>query len=147
MVNVGDKTANHRFAEAGGHIEISPAAFAALIAGNAPKGDVLSVARLAAIMACKRTADWIPLCHPLPLESITVELKPVKDENRLYCKVGVSTTAKTGVEMEALVGVQAALLTVYDMLKAIDRKMIINNIRLLKKQGGKSGDFVANDTE
>ena len=143
MVDVGHKTITQRTAQAGGYIQLSPTAFAALMAGNAPKGDVLSTARLAAIMAAKQTAGLIPLCHTLPLDSVQVALTPDADNNRVYCRVTVATTAKTGVEMEALVGVQIGLLTVYDMLKAVDKRMMINDIHLLQKRGGASGDFNA----
>lgn len=141
MVDVGEKTATRRTACAGGHIRMSAAAFTALTTGAAPKGDVLATARIAAITAAKRTSEWIPLCHPLPLDSVAVEFQPEEKTRRLYCRVTAATTAKTGVEMEALVGVEAGLLTIYDMLKAVDKKMVIGGIRLLEKRGGKSGDF------
>lgn len=140
MVDVGDKPITRRVALATGTIHLSADAFA-FLSGGGPKGDVLPVARLAAIMAAKRTSDWIPLCHTLPLESVQVEFEADAAARCLHCRVSTVATAKTGVEMEALVGVQAALTTVYDMLKAVDRSMRISDIRLLKKSGGRSGDF------
>lgn len=140
MVDVGGKPISRRTARATGTIHMSAESFA-LLAGGAPKGDVLSVARLAAIGAAKRTGEWIPLCHTLPLDYVRVEFELDAADFCVHCRVESAATAKTGVEMEALVGVQAALTTVYDMLKAVDRGMSINNIRLLTKTGGQSGDF------
>ena len=145
MVDVGDKAVSRRTARAGGDITMSAAAFA-LLDGGGKKGDVLATARLAGMMAAKRTAELIPLCHLLPLESVKVEFErdAVDAANpRLHCVAAVAATAKTGVEMEAIIGVQAALATVYDMLKAVDRAMIISNVRLLEKRGGVRGDYVA----
>ncbi|MGU9951203.1 MAG: cyclic pyranopterin monophosphate synthase MoaC [Gammaproteobacteria bacterium WSBS_2016_MAG_OTU1] len=142
MVDVGDKTPNRRVAIAGGNIRMSVAAFTLLQQGTAAKGDVLATARIAAIMAAKKTAEWIPLCHSLPLESVAVDFTLDDKQCSVYCRATVATTAKTGVEMEALTAVQAGLLTVYDMLKAVDKTMIIGNICLLEKRGGKSGTFI-----
>lgn len=139
MVDVGDKANTRRRAVAGGRIAMSAAAFANI--DESAKGDVLAVARLAAIGAAKKTAEWIPLCHILPLESVQVDFR--LEKCAVYCEVVVSATAKTGVEMEALTAVQAGLLTIYDMLKAVDKSMLITDIRLLQKSGGKSGDYVA----
>ena len=136
MVDVGDKAITRRQAIAGGRIAMSAAAFVALRDGKAAKGDVLAAARIAAICAAKKTAEWIPLCHILPLDSVRVDFD--LEENAVYCTAEVSATAKTGVEMEALVAVQAGLLTIYDMLKAVDKGMEMGDIRLLKKTGGKS---------
>ena len=144
MVDVGGKAVSRRRAKAAGEIHLSPAAFALLSAG-APKGDVFAAARLAAIGAAKRTAEWIPLCHLLPLDKVQVDFAVDADACRIDCTVTAFATAKTGVEMEALVGVQTALLTLYDMLKAADKGMIIGNIRLLEKSGGASGDFVRDE--
>lgn len=150
MVDVGAKAVSRRTARAGGHIGMSAAAFA-LLDGGGKKGDVLATARLAAIMAAKRTAEVIPLCHVLPLESVKVEFERDAAGGDagdaiaplLRCVVSVAATAKTGVEMEAIIGVQACLATVYDMLKAVDRAMVISNVRLLEKRGGTRGDYVA----
>ena len=141
MVNIGEKSASDRMALAAGEISLSAAAFTALTTGTAAKGNVLAVARIAAINATKRTADIIPLCHMLPLDEVIVDFKTDDDKRLLHCQVTVRLCAKTGPEMEALVGVQVALLTIYDMLKAIDKNMIIGNLRLLEKSGGKSGHY------
>ncbi len=142
MVDVGGKEITRRTAAASGRILMSPDAFALLQSGGAKKGDVLAAARIAAISAAKKTAEWIPLCHILPLESVRAEFV-LDDKNRaVLCRAEVSATAKTGVEMEALTAVQAGLLTVYDMLKSADKAMRITDICLLEKRGGKSGDFV-----
>ena len=142
MVDVGGKTITRRTAAAAGRIHMSAAAFALLQDGGAKKGDVLAAARIAAISAAKKTAEWIPLCHILPLESVRVEFAPDEKTNSVECRAETAATAKTGVEMEALTAVQAGLLTLYDMLKSADREMRITDIRLLEKRGGKSGDFV-----
>jgi len=139
MVDVGDKAITQRLAITEGAINMQPATLELIIAGGHKKGDVLGIARIAAIMASKRTADLIPLCHPLPLTHVEVKLIPEPENNRVYCQTIVKTNGQTGVEMEALLATQIALLTIYDMCKAIDRGMEITAIRLLEKQGGKSG--------
>lgn len=139
MVDVGDKAVTHREATATGRIAMSREAVAAIRDGAVKKGDVLAVARVAGIMAAKRTSELIPLCHPLPLTKVTVDL--VLDDAGVTCTVVAATDGKTGVEMEALTAVSAALLTVYDMAKAIDRAMTIAGVRLLAKSGGRSGDW------
>jgi cyclic pyranopterin phosphate synthase len=145
MVDVGEKAVTRRHAVAGGRIRLSVEAFELLAGGNVSKGDVLAVARIAAIQAAKRTAEWIPLCHILPLESVRVEFFLDAQHSLVECEASVTATAKTGVEMEALTAVQAGLLTVYDMMKAVDKGMVIENVRLIKKQGGRSGDFLRNE--
>ena len=139
MVDVGDKPASSRTAIAEGHITMQPHTLALIMQGNHKKGDVLGIARIAAIMASKKTAELIPLCHPIPLTHVDVELQAEPERHRVYCRVTVRTIGQTGVEMEALTAVQIALLTIYDMCKAVDRGMAMNSIRLLKKSGGKSG--------
>ena len=141
MVDVGHKPATERRAVAGGRIAMSREAAAAIRDGAVAKGDVLAVARIAGIMAAKRTADLIPLCHPLPLTSVEVSLS-VEDEG-VAVTATAATTGQTGVEMEAMVAASTALLTLYDMAKAIDKGMIIEAVRLLSKTGGKSGDWLA----
>ena len=141
MVDVGDKAVTNRRAVAAGHIAVAADALAAIRDGAAKKGDVLAVARVAGIMAAKKTADLIPLCHPLPLTRVTLDL--VLDEAGITATALAATDGKTGVEMEALTAVSVALLTIYDMAKAMDRGMTISNIRLLEKAGGKSGDWRA----
>ena len=141
MVDVGAKPATAREAIARGKIELSRAALDAVASGTAAKGDVLGVARIAAIQAAKRTSEWIPLCHPLALDAVHVELTPKRKPPRILIEVRVRTTAKTGVEMEALVAASAAALTIYDMLKSVDRTMVIGDLRLMKKSGGKSGTY------
>ena len=139
MVDVGDKEVTRRHAVAEGWIHMRPATLQRIVAGAHAKGDVLGVARLAGIMAAKRTADLIPLCHPLALTRVTVDLRPVADKSAVQCQAVVETTARTGVEMEALTAVQIALLTVYDMCKAVDRGMTLTDCQLLEKAGGRSG--------
>jgi cyclic pyranopterin phosphate synthase len=141
MVDVGDKVVTRREATATGRIAMSSEAAAAIRAGAVRKGDVLAVARVAGIMAAKRTGDLIPLCHPIPLTSVTLDLAP--DEAGLTATAVATTDGKTGVEMEALTAVTVALLTVYDMAKALDRTMTIGDVRLLAKSGGRSGDWTA----
>ncbi|MBN8804507.1 MAG: molybdenum cofactor biosynthesis protein C [Sphingopyxis sp. 65-8] len=141
MVDVGAKAATGRRAVAGGRIAMAPEAFAAIRAGNAPKGDVLSTARIAGIMAAKRTAELIPLCHPLALTSVAVEFDWEADG--ISVRATAATTGPTGVEMEALTAASVALLTLYDMAKALDRAMVLGDIRLLEKSGGRSGDWRA----
>ena len=139
MVDVGGKDATHRRAIAEGWIIMQPVTLEQIVAGWHFKGDVLGVARLAGIMAAKRTADLIPLCHPLALTRVAVDLEPVAERSAVRCPATVETCGRTGVEMEALTAVQIALLTVYDMCKAVDRSMTMTDIRLLEKAGGKSG--------
>ena len=143
MVDVGHKKQTERQAIAEGHILISEEALAEISKGAVKKGDVLATARIAAIMAAKRTAELIPLCHPLPLSSVAVDLALGAD--RITATATVRTVGQTGVEMEALTAVSVALLTIYDMAKAIDRGMRIEAVRLLEKKGGKSGDWRASD--
>ncbi len=139
MVDVGAKPVTQREAIARGRVRLSPDAFRAAVEGSAKKGDVLGVARIAGIQAAKRTAEWIPLAHPLPLESVEIEFHPQQEVPAIEVEATVRVTAKTGVEMEALVAVSAAALTLYDMCKSIDRGMVIEDVRLLRKSGGKSG--------
>ena len=143
MVDVGDKDVTHRVAVAGGNIEMLPDTFQMVSAGTHKKGDVLGIARVAGIMASKRTSDLIPLCHPIGLTRVEVRFQLDAQANRVMCEVQAETHSQTGVELEALIGLQVALATIYDMCKAVDRGMQISGIRLLKKSGGKSGDFVA----
>jgi len=139
MVDVGDKDVTRRAAVAEGWIVMQPATLERVVAGAHAKGDVLGVARIAGIMAAKRTADLIPLCHPLALARVAVDLEPQPERNAVRCQATVETRSRTGVEMEALTAVQIALLTVYDMCKAVDRGMTLTDIRLLEKSGGQSG--------
>lgn len=143
MVDVGDKAHTARVARAAGSITMLPATFALVRDGNAKKGDVLGVARIAGIQASKRTSDLIPLCHPIALTKVSVDFSLDETNNRVDCEVTARTTGQTGVEMEALTAVSVALLTVYDMCKAVDRGMRIDGIRLLEKAGGKSGHWTA----
>ena len=143
MVDVSAKEATHRVARASGVIRMLPATLALIAAGHAKKGDVLGVARIAAIQGAKRTADLVPLCHPLPITRVAVELELDAHQSLLRCTAQVETLGRTGVEMEALTAVQVGLLTVYDMCKAVDRGMVMGDIRLLHKSGGKSGEWVA----
>ena len=143
MVDVGSKASSHRIGIARGQIEMLPATLALVQSGTAKKGDVLGIARIAGIMAAKRTSELIPLCHPLALTRIALEFETNPDLNRVVCTATVETVGPTGVEMEALTAVQVALLTIYDMCKAVDRGMIMGDVRLVEKHGGKSGSFVA----
>ncbi|WP_018715524.1 cyclic pyranopterin monophosphate synthase MoaC [Brachymonas chironomi] len=143
MVDVGSKSETRRIATATGHISMQPDTFAMLMAGSAKKGDVLGVARLAAIQGTKQTAQLIPLCHPLALTHVGVEFEPEAALHRMHLRVTTETVGRTGVEMEALSGTMAGLLTIYDMLKAVDRGMEIGGVRLLEKIGGKSGHWQA----
>jgi cyclic pyranopterin phosphate synthase len=147
MVDVGGKPASHRIAVAGGRIEMRAATLALIESGSAKKGDVLGVARIAGIQAAKKTSELIPLCHPLALTRVAVEFLLERagsgDSAAVACSATVETTGPTGVEMEALTAVQIALLTIYDMCKAVDRGMTITGVRLLEKQGGQSGHYVA----
>lgn len=143
MVDVSAKAPTVRTARAGGAIRMAPATLAAIQANALEKGDVLGVARLAGVMAAKRTADLIPLCHPLPLEDVQVVLTPDEALPGIRVEASTRTTAKTGIEMEAIVAATIALVTVYDMAKAIDRGMTIGEVRLLEKTGGYGGDYRA----
>ena len=146
MVDVGEKTETRRIARAAGRITMQPATLRMIQAGDAKKGDVLGIARIAGIQASKRTSDLIPLCHPIALTRVAVEFAVAEAEGAIDCTVTAETVGRTGVEMEALTAVSAALLTIYDMCKAVDRGMIIQQVRLLEKQGGKSGHWRAEDT-
>ena len=143
MVDVGDKNVTKRLARAAGRIVVQPATLALIRNGNAKKGDVLGIARIAAIQAAKRTADLIPLCHPLPLTRVAVEFVVDAATHSVAIEVTAETVARTGVEMEALTAATVGLLTIYDMCKAADRAMRIEDVRLLEKTGGKSGRYVA----
>jgi cyclic pyranopterin monophosphate synthase len=143
MVDVADKAVTHRIAVAEGRIRMLPATLALIRRGGGRKGDALAVARIAGIMAAKKTADIIPLCHPLALTRVAVELLPQSRPCSVHCVATAETDGKTGVEMEALTAVQAALLTIYDMCKAVDRGMVIEGVRLLEKSGGRSGKWQA----
>lgn len=143
MVNVGDKPNTHRIAIASGQITMLPATFEMVQSGNHKKGDVLGIARIAGIQASKKTSDLIPLCHPLALTHVSLEFQLNSAHNSINCQVKVETTGPTGVEMEALTAVQIALLTIYDMCKAVDRGMVMGDIHLLEKSGGKSGEWKA----
>ena len=142
MVDVGDKSETRRIARASGHIQMQPETLQLILAGNAKKGDVLGIARIAAIQGSKRTADLIPLCHPLALTRVAAEFNIDQSNSTIECVVTAETLGRTGVEMEALTAVSVGLLTIYDMCKAVDRGMQIDAIRLLEKQGGKSGHWV-----
>lgn len=141
MVDVGDKAVTNRIAVTEGFIYLQPATLELILQGSHKKGDVLGIARIAGIMASKRTADLIPLCHPLPLTHVEIELSPQPEKNRIRAQVTVKTNGQTGVEMEALTATQITLLTIYDMCKAVDRGMEISGVRLLEKAGGKSGHW------
>jgi cyclic pyranopterin phosphate synthase len=143
MVDVGTKSETHRIAIASGSISMLPATLALIQQGNSKKGDVLGIARIAAIQASKKTADLIPLCHPIALTHVTVDFDINETASSIQCTVTTETYGKTGVEMEALTAVSAGLLTIYDMCKAADRGMTINDIKLVEKHGGKSGDWFA----
>lgn len=143
MVDVAGKGVTQRVARAAGRIRMRPATLRRIAAGAASKGDVLGVARIAAIQAAKRTADLIPLCHPLALTHVAVDFTLERKARAVRCESTVATTGQTGVEMEALTAVAAGLLTIYDMCKAADRGMRLESIRLLEKRGGKSGHWIA----
>ena len=140
MVDVSAKLVTHREAVAEGHVRMQPATLAQITAGTMPKGDVLAVARLAGIMAAKRTHELVPLCHPLPITSVQVDLTP--ERSGVHIRSRVNVDGKTGVEMEALTAVSVAALTLYDMCKAIDRGMTIDGVALIEKRGGRSGVWV-----
>jgi cyclic pyranopterin monophosphate synthase len=141
MVDVSPKEVTSRAARAEGFVSMSPKTLDLILAGNTPKGDVLATARIAGIMAAKRTAELIPLCHPLPLTEVTVDFEPSRDPPGLKVEASAKVDAKTGVEMEALTAVSIACLTIYDMVKAVDRAMSFSSIRLVEKTGGCSGHF------
>lgn len=141
MVDVGDKAVTQRKAVARGRIIMLPETLKLIEQGNHKKGDVLGIARIAGIMAAKRTSDLIPLCHPLALSKVTVEFEVDAANNAVNCQAEVATSGQTGVEMEALTAVQVALLTIYDMCKAVDRGMVISDVCLQEKAGGKSGHW------
>ena len=143
MVNVGNKPNTHRIAIATGTITMLPETFKMVEAGTHKKGDVLGIARIAGIQASKRTSDLIPLCHPLALTHVSLEFQLDQKTSSIACQVRAETTGPTGVEMEALTAVQVALLTIYDMCKAVDRGMVMSDVKLLEKSGGKSGTWVA----
>jgi cyclic pyranopterin phosphate synthase len=143
MVDIADKGITRRIAIAGGSIRMLPATLARIREGSAAKGDVLGIARIAAIQGAKRTADLIPLCHPIALTRVTVDFTVDEASATVHCRARAECDGRTGVEMEALTAVQVGLLTIYDMVKAIDRGMVITDVRLLEKHGGKSGSFVA----
>jgi len=145
MVDVGDKSESRRVARACGTIRMRPETLAMVVAGDAKKGDVIGIARIAAIQGAKRTADLIPLCHPIPLTRVAVEFEIDSAANRIECLATAETVGRTGVEMEALTAVQVGLLTIYDMCKAVDRGMVIESVRLLEKKGGKSGHWQAEE--
>lgn len=141
MVDVSTKEATHRIAVAEGTIRMQDSTLGLIMEGGHKKGDVLGIARVAGIMAAKKTAELIPLCHPLAISHIDIVLEPRPDERAVYCQARVETIGPTGVEMEALNAVQVTLLTIYDMCKAVDRGMSIETVRLLQKSGGKSGEW------
>lgn len=143
MVDVSEKRETHRVATAGGTIRMLPATLALITQGNAKKGDVIGIARIAAIQGAKRTSDLIPLCHPLPITKVAVDFQIDEAASAVHCQATVETLGRTGVEMEALTAVQVGLLTIYDMCKAADRGMTMTDVRVLEKRGGKSGDWVA----
>ena len=142
MVDVSGKTATHRVALAQGRIVMNAATLDLILTGTAKKGDVLGVARIAGIIAAKKTSDLIPLCHPLALTRVALEFETEQANATVICRATVETIGPTGVEMEALTAVQVALLTIYDMCKAVDRGMCITDVKVLEKHGGKSGSFV-----
>jgi len=142
MVDVGDKSSTSREATTEGWISMDKSTLDLVVSGGHKKGDVLGIARIAGIMAAKKTADLIPLCHPLMLSKVNIELLPDEKNQRIICRSTVACTGQTGVEMEALTATQIALLTIYDMCKAVDRGMTIESVRLIEKKGGKSGHWV-----
>ena len=142
MVDVGAKDVTTRIAIAKGQVRMKPETLALIQQGQIKKGDVLTVAKVAGVMAAKRTADLVPLCHPLPIDQVLVDLEPKPELPGVEITATVRTTAKTGVEMEALTAVAVAALTIYDMAKAAEKTMVIDNIRLVEKHGGRSGDVI-----
>jgi cyclic pyranopterin phosphate synthase len=147
MVDVGAKAETARLARAAGRIRMQPATFALVASGSAKKGDVLGVARIAAIQAAKRTGDLIPLCHPIALTRVAVEFALDENTSTVTCTTTAETFGRTGVEMEALTACSVGLLTIYDMCKAVDRGMVVEEVRLIEKAGGKSGDWLAEKQE
>jgi len=145
MVDISDKAITDRTAVTEGYIEMEASTLERVLAGDNKKGDVLGIARIAGIMASKKTAELIPLCHPLPITHVEIKLTPDTEKSRIHCVTTVTTSGKTGVEMEALNATQVALLTIYDMCKAVDRGMTIQGVCLLEKQGGKSGHWLRGD--
>ena len=145
MVNVGEKPITHRVCVARGEVRMAAETLARIVEGRVAQGDVLATARVAGIQAAKRTGDWIPLAHPMPIDSVEVVLEPAADGRALLIEARVEAHWRTGVEMEALVAASAAGLTVYDMCKAVDREMVVDRVRLVAKQGGKSGVFLRED--
>jgi len=143
MVDVAAKAETHRVARATGHIRMLPATFELIATGQAKKGDVIGIARIAAIQGAKRTADLVPLCHSLPITRVAVDFELDRATHQVHCTAQVETLGRTGVEMEALTAVQVGLLTIYDMCKAADRGMVMGGIRVLEKSGGKSGHWQA----
>ncbi len=143
MVDVGDKASTHRVAIATGCIQMNPNTYELIESGGHKKGDVLGSARIAGIQAAKKTADLIPLCHPIALTHVSIEFQSNPSNHTIECQARAETTGPTGVEMEALTATQIALLTIYDMCKAVDRGMVMSDIKLLEKSGGKSGDWKA----
>ena len=141
MVDVGNKDVTHRIAKARGLIRMLPETLALILSGDHKKGDVIGIARIAAIMATKRTSELIPLCHPLALTKVAVDFETNQDTSTISCEARVETFGKTGVEIEALMAVQVGLLTIYDMCKAVDKGMTIAEVKLLEKSGGKSGTW------
>jgi cyclic pyranopterin phosphate synthase len=142
MVDVGTKDVTHRLAVADGLIRMRPETLSLIRSGGHKKGDVLAIARVAGIMGAKRTSDLIPLCHPLALTKVAIDLDPLAETSAVYCRAVVETKSRTGVELEALCAVQVSLLTIYDMCKAVDRGMCIESVRLLEKAGGRSGHWM-----
>jgi cyclic pyranopterin phosphate synthase len=143
MVDVGQKAHTHRIATATGSIQMLKSTFDMVMSGSHKKGDVIGIARIAAIQATKKSSDLIPLCHPIALTRVAVEFTPDESNSTIHCTVTTETIGQTGVEIEALTGVQIGLLTIYDMCKAVDRGMVIKEVKLLEKSGGKSGTWVA----
>jgi cyclic pyranopterin monophosphate synthase len=142
IVDISEKSVTQRTAITEGYIEMQPETLKMIVDIGHKKGDVLAIARIAGIMACKKTAELIPLCHPLTLTHVEIDLIPEPDKNRVRCQSTVKTIGQTGVEMEALTATQIALLTIYDMCKGMDRGMVIQSVRLLEKEGGKSGHWL-----
>jgi cyclic pyranopterin phosphate synthase len=145
MVDIGNKASTTRIAIAAGQISMLKNTLDLIIAGNHKKGDVLGIARIAGIMGAKKTSELIPLCHPISLTNVTVDFKILEDSCTILCTSRAQTIGQTGVEMEALTAVQIALLTIYDMCKAVDRGMVMSSIKLLEKSGGKSGTWIAEE--
>jgi len=147
MVDVGEKAITHRVCVARAEVRMAAETLARIVEGRVAKGDVLATARIAGIQAAKRTGEWIPLAHPMPIDAVEVQLDPGADGRSLQIEARVEARWRTGVEMEALVAVSAAGLTVYDMCKAVDREMVVDRVRLVAKSGGRSGRFVREDEE